>query len=283
MTQSPSPSSDAASRDPDTDLGLESKKTNKIKSSLHTLPPVIAILADTGAAVFYVLGVTSLGDKPKALIGLGVVGVLVSLAYLIATEKRIYWLGTTALGLGLGLICLGIVSESSTGSAGFQSSIQSSLPSSMSTPGERGGHITSPTENALVGKCVRIEGVGKPAAGYRFRIGVFADPERIWVIRQTVSATDPGYDWYAWPVYVGDDDDFGEQFTIRVYEVPDSRLAQYDDNSFKGAPHSEQALDNDGVRMVHSVQVKRKNVGDSSCSSRTRGGNLPTPMNSPAK
>jgi hypothetical protein len=128
MTQSPSPSSHGGSHDPDTGLELEPKKPNKIKSSLHTLPPVIAILADTGAAVFYVLGVTSLGDKPKALIGLGVVGALVSLAYLIAAEKRIYWLGTTALGLGLGLICLGIVSESSAGSAGFQSPIQPSLP-----------------------------------------------------------------------------------------------------------------------------------------------------------
>jgi len=79
-------------------------------------------------------------------------------------------------------------------------------------------------------------------------------------------ATAPGYDWYAWPVYVGADRDFGAEFTIVVYEVPESRLAQYDEKSFRGVPHSEQALENDGLRLVYSVQVKRKDTGDNSCS-----------------
>ncbi|WP_328617101.1 hypothetical protein OHS18_12645 [Amycolatopsis sp. NBC_00355] len=93
------------------------------------------------------------------------------------------------------------------------------------------------------------------------------DPERIWVTRKTNLTAAPGSEWYAWALYVGSDDDFGAEFSVRIYEVPESRLAQYDEKSFREAPHSEKTLESDGLRLVHSVQVKRKDIRDNSCSS----------------
>lgn len=143
--------------------------------------------------------------------------------------------------------------------------------SRLSTTSPGSGRIVSPVENALVGRCVRVEGNGSPASGYEFRIAVLGSDGRIWVTRQTKAATAAGYDWYAWALYVGSDGDFGAEFDIRIYEVPEGKLVHYDEKDFRQTAHTQATLDSDGLRLVHAVHVKRQEVADSSCSSPDEG------------
>lgn len=153
----------------------------------------------------------------------------------------------------------------------LQPPAHSPSPSTTTRPRQGAGRIVRPVENALVGRCVRVEGDGNPASGYEFRIAVLGNDERIWVTRQTKAATAASYDWYAWAVYVGADGDLGAEFDIRVYEVPEGKLAHYDERSFRETAHSQAMLDNDGLRLMHSVHVKRHDVADRSCSSPDEG------------
>ncbi|RSM38102.1 hypothetical protein DMA12_34010 [Amycolatopsis balhimycina DSM 5908] len=169
----------------------------------------------------------------------------------------------------------------SVNSAGWPSSTQPQPPTHSpswpltTTPRLGSGRISRPVESALVSKCVRVEGVGHPTSGYEFRIAASTIDGRIWVTRQTKAARATGYDWYAWALYVGADEDFGAEFYIRVYEVPERKLAHYDEKSFRETAHSQATLDNDGLRLVHSVHVKRRDVADNSCSSQDDGVTIP--------
>jgi len=169
----------------------------------------------------------------------------------------------------------------SVDSAGWPSPTQSQ-PSAHSpswpptaTPRLGSGHIMRPAESALVGRCVRVEGAGHPTPGYEFRIGVSTIDGRTWVTRQTRATTATGYDWYAWALYIGADGDFGAEFDIRVYEVPQGKVAHYDEKVFRETAHSQATLDDDGLCLMHSVHVKRYDVADDSCSSQDDGVTIP--------
>ena len=234
--------------------------------------PLMAIVADLLAVAAGFADTIPLDDRPKALIVLGLVGTVVPVVYLLAGKKISVGLRIAAvLATGAGVITM---------ASGVYLAVSGKPPTS-STRNEAsrdgGGRIVSPVAGKALGRCVRVQGVGHPRPGHEFRIGVSADPQNIWITRTPEASKAPGYDWYAWALYLGGVDDLGASYRVHVYEVPVEVLAEYDAPSSREAPHDEGKLEADGLVLNHSVDVTRLTTRDNSCSSDDDGITVPRP------
>lgn len=150
-----------------------------------------------------------------------------------------------------------------------QSQISTPLPSvqPQSRQVQEKPRILTPVRAPIqvVDRCLRVEGVGAAREAAELRVGVRTfKPTTLWVKRVTQPVQNQTYDWFAGPVYVGAERDFGKYFDVLLFEVPIDKLAKYDDPD-PDKFYTEDQLKADGVVVVDSVRVQRSNGPDSSC------------------
>lgn len=230
--------------------------------------PWCGVSADLLAVGSSLINLTPVNGRPAAFIVCGAVGSLMAIGWLIKSRKRprkpavsriiIAWV---ALAMGVALVLTGTFFEDLAKKVG---------PSDVLGLSVGGGRITNPARGAIVQWCNRVEWVGSPPSGYVFRLAVAPEPNRVWVTREPKSPPpDADYDHYAWALYVGSKGDVNTWFEIRLYVVPEDKVDEYDRT--RKDPHTADALNDDGLVMVHSIKVRRAPDEVKSCSSPDEG------------
>lgn len=233
------------STSPESPRDLRGRLADLVRSGL----PIVSLVADCLAPVTLWLPVAGLSNFPLAAIASGGVGTVLALGYLIATRDRRRWqsvLTWIALVFGVGLVVLGIL-----------------WPKDGPGPWPK-GFITSPVMNEKVDRCIKVRGRGSPPEGYTWRVGaapVYEQDSNYYLPRDQ-RADEAG--WSSWPVYIGAQGDYDQDFDAVLYAVPNSVLPKYSGEDVRARPYKLSDLQADGIRIVEKVRVSRKDAATTS-------------------